>query len=236
MLVSTDGGVTWAAGNLGLPARQERGWHRLRATLNCGWAVGDHRWKTMQWTSDGGLTWNLADLLAMKPDGMFGVAYDGVANAWGVGTGGTVARMDCAGTVQDKSMPGGADLYGVDFVDADSGWAVGVGGSIYRTVTGAAGATTWTRQMVATAADLYSVHFESAAKGWAVGAAGTIWHTPMRGNLDAATGGNHQQSPEYYVLRSQHRLDCGRWRRGATIHGWRAHLGAGGASHRRYPC
>ncbi len=180
MLVSRDGGVTWAPETSAFPpAKNVDG--IVFADLNCGWAVGDHRWKTMQWTSNGGLTWNLADLLAMKPDGMFGVAYDGVANAWGVGTGGTVARMDCAGTVQNKSVPGGADLFGVDFLDPNTGWAVGLGGAIYRTVNGAAGATTWIKQTVATTADLYSVHFESATKGWAVGAAGTIWHTTDAG-------------------------------------------------------
>ncbi len=182
MLVSTDGGVTWLPEISAFPpAKNVDG--IVFANSSCGWAAGDHRWKTLQWTSDGGVTWNLADLLAMKPDGMFGVAYDGVANGWGAGTAGTVARIDCAGNVQDKSVPGGADLYGVDFVNADSGWVVGLGGSIYHTANGTAGATTWTRQTVTAAADLYSVHFATATRGWAVGAAGTIWYTANGGGI-----------------------------------------------------
>jgi photosystem II stability/assembly factor-like uncharacterized protein len=185
MLVSADGGVTWTAQDTSFPTSKNVS-GIVFANSNCGWSVGEHTWKTVQWTNDGGSQWHLVDMQSLSVDSMLAVAYDGVSRGWAVGSHGAVVRVDCSGNWQNKSVetePGHSieyDLYGVDFVDANTGWVVGQHGTIYRTANGA-GATTWTRQTVDSDRDLYGVHFQTATKGWAVGEEGVIWYTSNAG-------------------------------------------------------
>jgi photosystem II stability/assembly factor-like uncharacterized protein len=165
VMVTTDGGATWAARDTGAKGR-------LRAIAfpdaTRGFVAGDGG--LLLATEDGGKTWqarqtgtteNLTDIEFAGQSGWIS-GYTGVLLHSGDG-GRTWARQ-ASGTSQS--------IESMFFLDAEHGWAVGWAGTILRTSNG--GQTWEPIRSPAASWSLSSVYFRDAKNGWAVGFAGQI--------------------------------------------------------------
>ncbi len=180
---STDGGATWAAGDLGasgplfgVTAQQVSG-------AVYGWAVGGNA--AFFTSSDGGSSW-LSGSVGGGAD-LYGVASvqgtGGQVNTYAVGGGASTPGtsgwivLASGGGVRAQTVPAGTpDLFAVSFeaTNPQVGWAVGAQGTILYTSDGG---TTWTAMASGTTASLHGVFATTDGThdhAWAVGAQGTV--------------------------------------------------------------
>ena len=165
LMVTTDGGATWVARDIGAKGR-------LRAIaytdVNTGFVAGDGG--LLMATEDGGKTWqvrqtgtteSLTDIEFIGQSGWIS-GYTGVLIH--TGDGGHTWTRQTTGTSQS--------IESMFFLDAEHGWAVGWAGTILRTANGG---QTWEQIKTSVASwSLSSVYFRDAKNGWAVGFAGQI--------------------------------------------------------------
>ena len=133
---TTDGGLTWTVQTESPqfpPAKDIEG--VVFKDANCGWSVGEGNKKSIQWTTDGGITWYLTE--KKQTGDLYAVTYDHTSLGWIVGQGGEIWSVDCAGAIAERSSAAILnDLYAVDFVNGSTGWVAGAGGTIARTTDG----------------------------------------------------------------------------------------------------
>ena len=172
ILVTSDGGATWAVPSAPVPTS-----HDLAAVTftdaDHGWAVGAAG--TILVTGDGGATWAVPSAPVPTSHDLAAVTFTDADHGWAVGAAGTIlVTSDGGATWAAQAAPAGTpDLAGATFVGAKRGWVVGAAGTILVTSDGGA---TWAvpSAPVPTSHDLAAVTFTDADHGWAVGAAGTI--------------------------------------------------------------
>ena len=165
VMITTDGGATWAARGTGAKAR-------LRAIAfteaNRGFVAGDGG--LLLATEDGGKTWQ--DRQTGTTESLTDIEFVG-QSGWVAGYTGVLLHSGDGGRTWAKQTTGTSQsIESMFFLDAERGWAVGWAGTILRTANGGkiweqikAPAATWS---------LSSVYFRDAKNGWAVGFAGQI--------------------------------------------------------------
>ncbi len=165
VMVTADGGATWAARNTGAKGR-------LRAIAftdaTRGFVAGDGG--LLLATEDGGKTWQARQ--TGVTDSLTDIEFAG-QSGWISGYMGVMLHSGDGGRTWTRQTSGTSQsLESIFFLDAEHGWAVGWAGTILRTSNGG---QTW-EQIKASAASwsLSSVYFRDAKNGWAVGFAGEI--------------------------------------------------------------
>lgn len=134
LLRSTDGGFTWAAGDV----RPGVADGPLEEVDFCGSSLiagGAGLFLSV----DGGLSWARVD----ETDGILDIEVFGPLHAWAITESGEVLRStNGGGTWTSSSIPQGfwSSMHCVAFLDELNGWAAGSGGEIYETTDGGA---TW---------------------------------------------------------------------------------------------
>jgi photosystem II stability/assembly factor-like uncharacterized protein len=173
-----------------------------------GWAVGESG--TIQFTKDGGATWQMQDAATRKL--IYDVAAIDSKQAWAVGAGGKLLRtVDSGQNWNEKSSEVAQTLRAIHFVDARHGWAVGARGTIISTINGGA---RWQQQVSGVDMNLNDVFFVNAKDGAAEGAR-EGWIAGDRGLLLRTTdGGATWESVELSTHANLARLffiapDCG---------------------------
>lgn len=165
VMVTADGGATWAARDTGAKAR-------LRAIAftdaTHGFVAGDGG--LLLATEDGGKTWQARQTGVTET--LTDIEFAG-QSGWISGYTGVLIHSGDGGRTWAKQTSGTSQsLESIFFLDAEHGWAVGWAGTILRTSDGG---QTW-EQIKASAASwsLSSVYFRDAKNGWAVGFAGQL--------------------------------------------------------------
>ncbi len=225
LLMSYDGGANWTAGEMAKPPIRQpeivmsrkpgEGVEVLKpgqrspdpvltrmafANGREGWACGEAG--TIQWTRDGGVTWQMGQTPVRKL--LYDVAAIDGKQACVIGAGGTVLRTNDGGQNWIEQASGvAATLRAVHFVDARQGWAVGSQGTIIATANGGA---RWQTQTSNTTQHLNDVFFVNAKEGWVAGDRGLLLHT--------TDGGATWESVEFATHANLARLffiapDCG---------------------------
>lgn len=231
LLTSNDRGAIWEAGSLArLPAKPldiatikkasespeaikpgQRPPDPVLARLafaneRVGWACGEAG--TIQYTKDGGATWQMQPTLVRKL--LYDVAATGDKQACVVGAGGTVLLTTDGGQTWNEQPSGVTQtLRAVHFVDTNRGWAVGSQGTIISTADGGA---RWQAQTSGATQNLNDVFFLNAKEGWVASDRGILLHT--------TDGGATWESVELSTRANMTRLffiapDCG-WVVGAS--------------------
>jgi photosystem II stability/assembly factor-like uncharacterized protein len=148
ILMTTDGGVTWAEQSISVSSSDDTLLGLSFADPQNGWSVG--ALGTVIHTSDGGQTWAIQDAGAPLdpggvPAGVYAVQAISPSIAWIGGTGGFVSRTtDGGNTWTAEQTPSGAtpQFMGLHFADADNGWLAGTDitnslGNVWRRTPGA---------------------------------------------------------------------------------------------------
>lgn len=129
----------------------------------------------IQWTNDGGATWNFAVFYLNGNEGTLrDVFFHDVNNGFVVSTvftgeGGISQTVNGGAEWTTTLYPDG--LYGLDFPSVDVGYAVGLNGAILRTSDGG---ISWESETAGTSVWLTAVSFVNGETGFAVGQSGTI--------------------------------------------------------------
>jgi photosystem II stability/assembly factor-like uncharacterized protein len=171
-----------------------------------GWACGEAG--TIQYTKDGGATWQMQPTLVRKL--LYDVAAIGDKQSCVVGAGGTVLLTTDGGQTWNEQVSGVTQtLRAVHFVDANRGWAVGSQGTIITTTDGGA---RWQAQTSGATQNLNDVFFLSVKEGWVASDRGILLRT--------TDGGATWESIELSTRANMTRLffiapDCG-WVVGAS--------------------
>ena len=155
LLVSDDGGATWACPGFRPLAHAHTHTHAERFLRPQ--AQPDRR------RAPGG------ELVNPLPQGNQLTAIDMVSNAsgWAAGTHGTILETQNAGaTWLNQTSRTTANLFAVAAVNRRYAWAVGMDGLILRTSNGG---LTWQQQTAGTTASLFGVCAISARQAWVVG-------------------------------------------------------------------
>jgi photosystem II stability/assembly factor-like uncharacterized protein len=179
VMVTTDGGATWAARATGAKTR-------LRAIafteVNRGLVAGDGG--LLLATEDGGKTWQVRETgTTVSLTDIEFVGQSGWISGY---TGVLIHSIDGGRTWARQTSGTSQSIESMFFLDAEHGWAVGWAGTILRTSNGG---QTW-QQIKTPAAEwsLSSVYFRDAKNGWAVGFAGQILRSRDGGSTwDAQT-------------------------------------------------
>ncbi|MGH9849128.1 MAG: WD40/YVTN/BNR-like repeat-containing protein [Blastocatellia bacterium] len=141
------------------------------ANERVGWACGEAG--TIQYTKDGGATWQIQPTLVRKL--LYDVAAIGDKQACVVGAGGSVLLTADGGQTWNEQSSGVTQtLRAVHFVDANRGWAVGSQGTIITTADGGA---RWQAQTSGATQNLNDVFFVSAKEGWVASDRGVLLRT-----------------------------------------------------------
>jgi len=134
---------------------------------------------TFQYTTDGGDTWNSADinitalsLDVIDENNIWIAGYDD--NEKGIIKSSINGGLTWNKKLGDTIQP----LNDIIFIDSNIGWAVGDSGTILHTSDGG---VTWTYQISGTTADLFSVTFVDQNYGWICGDSSIILHTDNGG-------------------------------------------------------
>jgi photosystem II stability/assembly factor-like uncharacterized protein len=165
VMVTTDGGATWAARDTGAK-------RRLRAIaftdVNRGFVVGDGG--LLLATGDAGKTWQVRQ--TGTTESLTDIEFSG-QSGWMSGYTGVLLHSGDGGLTWARQTTGTSQsLESIFFLDAERGWAVGWAGTILRTANGG---QTWEQIRTPAASwSLSSVYFRDAKNGWAVGFAGQI--------------------------------------------------------------
>ena len=181
VMVTTDGGATWAARDTGAKTR-------LRAIafteVNRGFVAGDGG--LLLATEDGGKTWQARQ--TGTTESLTDIEFVG-QSGWVAGYTGVLLNSGDGGHTWTKQTTGTSQsLESMFFLDAEHGWAVGWAGTILRTANGG---KNWEQIKTAAATwSLSSVYFRDAKNGWAVGFAGQILRS-----RDGGTTWDAQTSP-----------------------------------------
>lgn len=171
-VVSTaDGGLTWAARTVDVPAGVAlRGVRFLNEAT--GWAWGDSG--TVIRTSDGGATWSMATAATGAVHLVAGSFVD-TQTGWVAGGEGVVkSTIDGGATWTTQTIDSTGTVTGMAFTDALRGFLVGgdaSGAFVRKTVDGGA---TWTSEPVEATATLRAIGAADADHAWAVGDAGLV--------------------------------------------------------------
>jgi photosystem II stability/assembly factor-like uncharacterized protein len=182
ILVTSDGGETWAAPTTPVPTTHDLSGVAF-ADAGHGWAVGAAG--TILVTSDGGETWAAPTTPVPTTHDLAGVAFVDACHGWAVGAAGTILTTTNGGATwaaPSAPVPTTHDLSAVAFIDAGHGWTAGAAGTILATSDGGA---TWAAQTApAGTPDLAGAAFVGAKQGWVVGAGGTVLETLSAGIPD----------------------------------------------------
>ncbi len=181
VMVTTDGGATWAARDTGAEGR-------LRAItftdVNRGFVAGNGG--LLLATEDGGKTWQVRQ--TGTTESLTDIEFVG-QSGWISGYTGVLLHSGDGGRTWTRQTTGTSQsLESIFFLDAERGWAVGWAGTILRTANGG---RNWEQIKTSAASwSLSSVYFRDAKNGWAVGFAGQILRS-----RDGGTTWDAQTSP-----------------------------------------
>ncbi len=173
-VVSTDDGATWSLRNGSLDC------HALRFTSALDGIAGTRF--GVFWTSDGGLTWNMANNGGLGTGGVFDFAFHDANHGFAAAGIGRLLETADGGrswtTVHSEPAGVNSYLYAIAFADATRGYAVGMDGVILVTTNGGA---TWEHRTSGVAVELHDVAPTGPTQAIAVGAAGTVLSTTNGG-------------------------------------------------------
>jgi photosystem II stability/assembly factor-like uncharacterized protein len=169
ILVSHDGGASWAAASVSTTADLQGVCVDPAGGVH---AVGAHG---VSVSSSDARSWAVAETGSGAD--LNDVDFGDPAHGCAVGSAGTILVTSDAGATWATSAAGvdaSATLLGVDFFDPLVGWAWGSGGVVCTTHDGGA---SWTPLTVAAEATLSAGCFVSATEGWVAGSTGLLAHT-----------------------------------------------------------
>jgi len=171
LLVSTDGGQSWAA-----KAELPQAVNDLRFSSNTqGIGVG-YNGRIIS-TNDGGATWTTR--FSGTGSSLLRLTSSDAGTVWAVGDSGALLKSVDAGASWTRVLVGNtSSLNSIRFLDAQRGWITGANGTLLATQDGG---KTWTPQYTGTQKSLSDVFFVDARTGWLLGVEGTILSTGTGG-------------------------------------------------------
>ena len=233
LLLTTDGGLTWA----GNAAWATGGYIQPSAgsfvSPQSVWFLAD---STVYRTTDNGASWSVSDPAA--PSYLSYIDFVSATTGWVANGDGYVARTtDTGASWQAVPLPISRQVEAIDFFDAANGWVTTADGTVWHTTNGG---TTWGAPAYKTGKILLDVSAAGASDAWISGTQGLILHTSRRrraGRHDPADG--HRRGTHELGRHTGQRHDHGRRRRwhrrlqGAVEVGDRPRLVAGLVTGRR---
>lgn len=183
ILMTTNGGATWASQTSGTTATLEDIMWGASGVggLEFVWACGSSA--TVVSTMDAGTTWDIQSEGA--PYAANAIDFQNISNGIMVGDQ-FYATSANGGNAWSPAMTTYTAL-AVDFTSETTGWICGASGLIKKTTDGGA---SWTDQVSGTTLALHGIHFINDNEGWACGMTGTILHTTNGGTTWTAQTSN----------------------------------------------
>jgi photosystem II stability/assembly factor-like uncharacterized protein len=188
LLVTTNGGASWARVSASLPEASLIG---LDITTDGGTrltVVGVGNQATILRSNNGGVSWDEQALpLDLDPFvSLQSVDFVSANRGWVVGTLGTILFTDDGGVSwTQQAPPTSANLYDVAFAGNSLGWCVGQGGTILKTTNAG---SSWSPQTSPVGNDLQGVAALTgdSQRAWASGAGGALLRTTNGGGAWSA--------------------------------------------------
>jgi photosystem II stability/assembly factor-like uncharacterized protein len=170
LLLTTDGGLTWA----GNAAWATGGYIQPSAgsfvSPQSVWFLADSK---VYRTTDNGASWSVSDPAA--PSYLSYIDFVSATTGWVANGDGYVARTtDTGASWQAVPLPISRQVEAIDFFDAANGWVTTADGTVWHTTNGG---TTWGAPAYKTGKILLDVSAAGASDAWISGTQGLILHT-----------------------------------------------------------